>query len=274
MKKLPLARDRHPHPSLRGLPRHRQLFLVLRDKIVSGQVKGGDALPKEEALCEEFEVSRITVRRAMGDLIALGLIERRHALGTFVRRDIPLARPIPSLSFVGGLRKSAKETKAEVLLCEKAQPPAEVAQLLGLDAGVEALRVYRLRTSEGVPVMVVDSWIPLPYSAGIDAGALKERALYDLLLAQGIEFGRMVQEISASVADPEKAKLLGTEIGAPLLRIVRVMHDVADAPVQHLLIYLSPDRSRVLTEIPGAWINTLNAGQIVHEPSVGNGQDR
>jgi GntR family transcriptional regulator len=261
-----LADRNHRRFSPRGVPLHRQLFLVLRDQITSGLFKAGEALPKEEVLCEQFNVSRITVRRAINDLRALGLIERRHALGTFVRHDVPLARPIPSLSFVGGLRKSAEETKAEVLECTQTVPPAVVSALLGLARDVQALRVYRRRTFQGRPVMIVDSWIPLSHSRGIDAASLKTSALYDLLLAQGVEFGRMVQEISASVADPEKAKLMNIEIGAPLLKVTRVMHDAADKPVQFLIIYLSPDRSRILTEIPGDWINTLNPGQIVHDP--------
>ncbi|WP_043117349.1 GntR family transcriptional regulator, partial [Pseudacidovorax intermedius] len=69
-----------------GTSLHRQLFMVLRDEIVRGEYASG-LLPKEEALCERFGVSRITVRRALADLAAQQLVERRHGRGTFVRND-------------------------------------------------------------------------------------------------------------------------------------------------------------------------------------------
>ena len=74
-----------PLPRAPGTALHRQLFLVLRDEITRSVFAATGALPKEEALCERFGVSRITVRRALADLAALGLVERRHGRGTFVR---------------------------------------------------------------------------------------------------------------------------------------------------------------------------------------------
>ena len=75
----------------KGTPLHRQLFLTLRDQVSRGVFAPGSPLPKEETLCENFGVSRITVRRALADLAALGLLEKRHGLGTFVRLDLPPA---------------------------------------------------------------------------------------------------------------------------------------------------------------------------------------
>ena len=72
-----------------GTPLHRQLFAVLRDGILSGVYQPGSALPKEEALCERFGVSRITVRRTLEDLKAEGLIEKRQGRGTFVTVRTP-----------------------------------------------------------------------------------------------------------------------------------------------------------------------------------------
>lgn len=261
----PSARSTRSSPT-KGTPLHRQLFLVLRDQIASGVYKPGEALPKEEALCEQFSVSRITVRRAMSDLFALDLVERRHAQGAFVRGDAPLMRPIPSLSFMDGLKKAAMETDIKVLAVTQAEPPREVAQLLHIAPGERAVRIHRLRSIDKVPVLLLDSWIPSAFGDKLTAATVQKTALYELLVDQGIKFGRMIQEISASVADPEKAKLLRTEVGAPLLKLVRVMHDTKDKPIQYLLIYMSPDRSRILTDIPGNWINTMNAGQIVHDP--------
>src|SRR4051794_19095688 len=87
-------------PRSSGTSLHRQLFLVLREQIARREHAPGAPLPTEEALCEQFGVSRITVRRALQDLETQGFVERRHGVGTFVRESSPVARPSPSLNLV------------------------------------------------------------------------------------------------------------------------------------------------------------------------------
>src|SRR5882672_1769335 len=123
----------HRYPSAeftpaKGTSLHRQVFLVLRDQIGRGALVPGSVLPKEEALCERFGVSRITVRRALADLAAQGLVERRQGIGTFVRHDLPQPRERPSLSYIEGLRKTVVETQVTVLRVGQEDPPLEVAE--------------------------------------------------------------------------------------------------------------------------------------------------
>ena len=96
-----------------GVPLHRQLFLVLRDEIARGAISVGDPLPTEQTLCEQFGVSRITVRRALGDLADQGYIERRHGVGSFVRGTVPATRERGSV--MDELRQTQFETEVEVL---------------------------------------------------------------------------------------------------------------------------------------------------------------
>lgn len=249
----------------KGVSLHRQLFLVLREQIVRGTYEPGGALPTEEALCDHFGVSRITVRRTLADLAALGLIERRHGLGTFVRHDLPTPRAIPSLSLIDELKKAALETEVEVLEVAKAVPPREVASSLQLDPQEEAIHALRVRSIDGVPVMLTDAWVPMRLSKGVTANNLRKNALYEILLAQGMKFGRVVQEITAAVAGRGHADILKIEVGAPMLKVVRVMHDGDARPALHISVYLSPERSRILMDIPGETVNTLSAGQFVHD---------
>ena len=227
------------------------------------------ALPKEVDLCEQFGVSRITVRRALADLAALGLVERKHGLGTFVRGKFLLNRPLPNLSLMEQLKDSARATDVEVLQVEQATPPSEVATLLQLGLNEQAVHAIRLRSINTVPVMLTDAWVPVRLRKWVTAAKLRKMALYEVLLAQGIKFGRVVQEMSATIADPTRANHMKVEIGAPLLRLVRVMHDGAEKPMLHLTAYLPSDRSRILMEIPGETVNTLSAGRIVHDVPQG-----
>src|ERR1700734_274900 len=87
-----------------GVPLHRQLFLVLHDEIARGAIAPGDALPTEQSLCDQFGVSRITVRRALADLAEQGYIERRQGVGSFVRQHAPADPSVVSGSDMDGLR--------------------------------------------------------------------------------------------------------------------------------------------------------------------------
>lgn len=248
-----------------GLALHRQLYLVVRDQIVRAQWKAGEALPPEEALCRQFGVSRITVRRAFDDLAKEGLVERRHGLGTYVRDGVSRPRPNPSLNFLDGVREAVAGTQVQVLGVHRAQPPADIAEQLQLAGGEKAILARRIRLQHAVPLMITESWIPAHLGGNVSAKTLKKNALYEILLAQGVSFGRVIQEISAQAASPDQAQLLQTTAGAPLLVLTRLIHDEAAQPVQHLRVYMSAERSRVLMEIPGSQINKLAAGQVVHD---------
>ena len=249
-----------------GTSLHRQLFLVLRDQINAGVHPLGAALPKEEALCEHFGVSRITVRRALADLEAQGFVQRRQGRGTLVRMDAPVTPPSAGLSFIDSLRQTTRETRAEVLFVRTEPVPATVAALLQLGPDASAVHTLRLRKSGDTPLMLTDAWIPADLGKKVTAAALKRKPLYQILLGQGIRFGRVVQEISAEAADPWRASLLQTAVSAPLIRLTRLIRDVGNRPVQHLTIHVSPERSRVLMDISSDQTDTLSAGHIAHDP--------
>ncbi|SPC05113.1 Transcriptional regulator, GntR family-like protein [Cupriavidus oxalaticus] len=252
-------------PRARGTSLHRQLFMVLRDEILRGSYPSG-LLPKEEALCERFDVSRITVRRALADLAAEGLVESRHGRGTFVREDrLPMARERPSLSLIDSLRQAAIDTNVQVLQVEQVEAPLDVASMLQLVPGEKAVHALRLRSIDDTPVMLTDAWVPTRFGKQVTAASLRKHALYEILLAQGVKFGRVIQEITTQVCDPLNARLMKTEVGMPLLRVVRVIHDQESRPVQYIAVTMTPERSRILMDIPGDAVNTLSAGQFVHD---------
>jgi GntR family transcriptional regulator len=116
--------------------------------------------------------------------------------------------------------------------------------------------------------MVTEAWVPEEISRNVTSEELKKRALYEILIAQGIQFGRVVQEIAAVAASPFYAQQLNSELSSPLLKITRLLYDVNQRPVQHLTIHISPERSRVLMDISIDAVNTLAAGSIFHDVAL------
>jgi GntR family transcriptional regulator len=254
--------DRTPGTSL-----HRQIFLVLRDGIVQGTYPPLSALPKEEALVELFGVSRVTVRRALAELEAEGLVHRRHGVGTFVKSGLFAGGTVASLSYIDELRRTARTTEVRVIGVEMLNPPRAISSALQIAETDTALHAIRLRVRGATPLMVTEAWVPEGLGSKISVALLKRRALYEVLMDQGVVFGRVVQQISAESADPRKAGLLECEIGCALIRLNRLMHDRKGNPVLHLTAHLTPQHSQIVMEIPSDAIDTLSAGHIVHNPA-------
>jgi GntR family transcriptional regulator len=246
-----------------GVPLHRQLFLVLRDEIARGAIPVGDPLPTKQTLCEQFGVSRITVRRALADLADQGYIERRHGVGSFVRRTLPSTQQVGG-SVMDELRQTQFETEAEVLEFGLRTPPPAVADKVQFDG--DALHITRVRRERhtGEPLMVTEAWLPAALADAIDEDELGHAPLYDLLSTAGVTVDSMEHEFTAEIAGPRYAQLLDTAIGTALLRVNRVAFSAGNA--HHLLsILLSPNRSRIVVSQSAEELDTGGGFAIAHD---------
>jgi GntR family transcriptional regulator len=247
-----------------GVPLHRQLFLVLRDEIARGAIDAGDPLPTEQALCEQFGVSRITVRRALADLADQGYVERRHGVGSFARRPAAPVSRTASGSYMDELRQTEFETAAEVLELDLRPTPRSVSEKVELsDESLHITRVRReRRTAE--PLMVTEAWLPAGLAASITGAKLRRAPLYRLLSDAGITIDRMQHEISAEIAGPRYAQLLDTAIGSALLRVDRIAF-VDDVAHHMLSIRLSPGRSRIIVNQSAERLDDGEGFAIAHD---------
>jgi GntR family transcriptional regulator len=247
-----------------GVPLHRQLFLVLHDEIARGAMAPGDALPSEQALCDQFGVSRITVRRALADLAEQGYIERRQGVGSFVRQrvrsdDAPLVG-----SYMDGLRQTQFQTSIDVVEHDLRTPPSSIGDALGMST--EMLHILRVRRERRTrePLMITEAWLPTDLAATLSSAALKRKPLYELLSTAGVVIDRMQHEITAEIAGPRNAHLLNTAIGSALLRVNRLVF-VAGSPHHYVSILLSPSRSRVLMSQTATELQTGDGLAIAHD---------
>jgi GntR family transcriptional regulator len=247
-----------------GVPLHRQLFLVLHDEIARGAIAPGDALPTEQSLCDQFGVSRITVRRALADLAEQGYIERRQGVGSFVRqRGQPDEAPAAG-SYMDNLRQTQFQTSVDVVEHDHRNPPAMIGDALGGNA--EMLHILRVRRERRTrePLMITEAWLPAELSRVLTASALRRTPLYELLSGAGVLVDRMQHEITAEIAGPRNAGLLNVPIGSALVRVNRLAF-VAGEPHHYVSILLSPNRSRVLMTQTAAELDAGDGFAIAHD---------
>ncbi|ALG72860.1 GntR family transcriptional regulator [Azospirillum thiophilum] len=221
----------------------RRIYLLLRDRIVAGELPPGSRLPGEPALAAEHAVSRVTVRRALDLLDKEGLVQRKAGSGTFVH-DTRTVRPIVAdlSNVLSHLIDMGRSTDVKLLSFSYGLPSEAVAASLGLAAGERVQRSVRIRMIDGVPFSYltthVPEWIGLTWSEA----ELAARPLLELIERSGVQAERATQAISATLAGPEAAAALDLEIGSPLLSLTRVVYEPSGRGVEHLHALYRPDR--------------------------------
>lgn len=244
---------------------HKQLFVVLQQQILRGVLGDGDRLPTQEELCEQYGVSRITVRRALTDLQTAGLVRNEQGVGSFVTSALVGIKPPPTLGFVDSLRQVVEETKVHVLELAMARCPPHIATALQMDTGSQAVHVVRTRSRKNVPLMLLEAWLPPRFEEIVTRKALAGQPLFSLITREEKDVGRVIQEVNAEIADPFTASALGIEVNSAVLRIERLVHDLRHRPIQFLSIRSSPARSRLLMDIAGKDLSTLGTGRLIHD---------
>lgn len=249
----------------RGDLLHRQLFLALREQIRRGVYREGEPVPTEEQLCQSFGVSRITVRRAVADLVDEGWLERRQGRGTFVKPTAARPAGQGKSTFIESLAKRSKQTQVTVLEVARRTPPAQVAEAMGLAGPTELIYASRLRTIVDVPLLFVDSWVAPAHAAALTADSLAKHSISEMLLSGGASFRYVTEEITAVAADPHVAGLLKVEVGAPLLCVSRLVSEDVGKPVMYLTAYMTSERSRIVFSHEEQDLAQLYEGKLVHD---------
>ncbi|WP_353859643.1 GntR family transcriptional regulator [Azospirillum formosense] len=221
----------------------RRIYLLLRDRIIAGDLPPGGRLPGEPALAAEHAVSRVTVRRALDLLEKEGLVQRKAGSGTFVH-DSRSVRPIVAdlSNVLSHLIDMGRSTDVKLLSFGYVAPPEAIAESLGLKPGERVQRSVRVRLIDGEPFSYltthVPEWLGLTYSEA----ELAARPLLELIERSGVKTERATQAINATLAGPEAAAALDLEIGSPLLTLTRIVHDPSGRGVEHLHALYRPDR--------------------------------
>lgn len=226
------------------LPKHHQVYLVLLEKLKNGAFDKG--MPGEFALMAQYQVARVTVRKALARLVEEGLIERAPKRGTRPTANSAAICDMKLRGLLGNLVHINLKLSVQVLACEHIPANELVRAALKIPPGGAVLKSVRLRSSSDGPVSHVTSFIPTDLSGKI--GASKEPLMW-LMKEAGVDIGRARQKISAQLADAVVAPLLKVDVGCALLAVTRIFFDKRDRPVQFEHGLYRPDRYQYEMEL-------------------------
>jgi GntR family transcriptional regulator len=246
-----------------SVPLHLQVFNKLRSDIFRGVVKEGMQLPGEIALGEQFNVSRITIRRALDELAARGLIERVQGRGTTVSRRPSFS---PVVADVNGLLERnvliGLETTSRLAEFSYVPAPVEVAEALGLGHGATVQMAVRIRTRDAMPFAFVTSWIPEHIGRLFHEAELDTTPVLALLEQHGVMVDYVEQTISSQAATRAVGRALSVEPGSPLLKVERIVFATDGRPVEKSEVFYPADRHQYRI--------TLRRGERWAKPKAGD----
>ena len=212
-------------------PLYHQLMLRISADIEKGTYPVGSRIPPEHELEQLYQVSRVTVRRALAELTDEGLLERKQGKGTFV--SAPRVRQnLKSLhSFHDSCRINRVTPGTDVVhVKEKRAEPTDTEEL-NLPQGSNVLETLRVRRADGVPVVLERNRFSMAYAYLQDQDL--KGSLYGLLREYGVEPKLAVHDVSLCFATAEEAALLETETGVPLIRLHEVVYDQRGRPLHN-----------------------------------------
>ena len=250
-----------------GVPLFHQIAVILRDRIVSGELAPGARLPSEADICAAWNVSRITAKRALDALAAEGLVARARGRGTTVlARARPPASTTRLQGWVENLARMADGTTVDLLELHYLPLPAHVARELDLAPGTEAQRARRVRRLHGEALSHLETWVPVEIGRTWTAEDMAETPLARLLARAGRAPVSARQVVTATTAPPEVAATLGILAGAALLDVRRRLADAEGRPVEFVRALYRPDLYRFEMDLapegpgPEAWRAEAEAG--------------
>ncbi len=223
-------------------PRYHQVYVTLRTWVRDGTYKPGDRIPTEPQLCEMFDVSRITVRKAIDNLCREGWLVRQQGRGTFVQLSASRAAAAADLDHarnqVAGLAAATEVASLEVA---EVVPDDETRAALALGEGELVQRASHVRTVQGAPLGLITTFVPVDVAERVKADEMARQPMFELLRMAGILLARADQYIGATLAGVEAARALEVEVGAPLLRLTRTVFDVKGRPVERVVALYRAD---------------------------------
>lgn len=224
-------------------PLYHQLYSILKAAILDGTIPFDARMPTEQQLSGAFDVSRITAKRAMDELAAENLVVRFRGKGSHVTYRYTL-EPVsaPLVGMLENIKEMGRHSIVRVISIDKAVPPADVRESLGLEADATAHKVVRVSSNEnGKPYVYYRSWT-IGIKRGFTKRKLERNTRLDTIRDNDIRLVKVEQVLSAVNASMAIAKDLEVEPGAALLSIRRLGYVKSGAVVDVVDGFYNPKR--------------------------------
>ena len=221
-------------------PLYHQLMQRITADIERGTYATGSRIPPEHELEQLYQVSRVTVRRALAELTAKGLLERKQGKGTFVSMPGGSMQLKNLHSFHDSCKMNKAKPSTDVIHVKETEAQQADAEELNLNKGSRVLETLRIRRADNVPVVLERNRFSMAYAWLQDQDL--SGSLYTLLREYGVEPKLAVHDVSMRFATAEEAQLLDIKEGSPLVCLHEVIYDQRGRPLHNSIQLIRGER--------------------------------
>ncbi|EEJ71161.1 GntR family transcriptional regulator [Lactobacillus ultunensis] len=208
----------------------------IEEKIKKGQYKRQTALPDQETLAKEYNVSRLTIQKALDGLDRKGIVYKQSGMGTFVLGDIPFKdkRDAAVNAFIGlGNQLGKNNVSSKVLHYSVEFPDDKTQEYLNIDQTEPVYDIVRLRIYEEEPLMIEHTYMPVKLVPGLTKDVL-HASVYDYMHKKlNLKFGHAYRRIRAVKANKYDEKYLNAKKDDPMLELEQVVWLINGVPVEY-----------------------------------------
>jgi len=231
-------------------PLYNQIREYIAELILSGKLAPDNKIQSEREFSEDLGVSRMTVRRAITELVNEGLLERRHGSGTYVAQPKVTYEAREMVDYIQAMMQRNIATASQLLEFEVIAAGRRLAELLEIQIASPLYHVSVLRFANRVPVILERGFFPQSRWPNLEEWNLEKTSVYDLLTSiYKIAPSRISQTIEAVVAADTVAQQLRVKEGFPLLLLSRIMYEGTGLPIIFSQDFLRSDYARVHSDI-------------------------
>lgn len=231
-------------------PLYAKVELALAADISAGTLAPGTQLPPEDRLIARFGVSRTTVRKAIENLVARGLVEIRRGKGTFVAQRRITQELTELTGFVEDMQALGRMPTARLVDTQTLPADADVARQLALPQGSLVMRIRRVRLADGVAVSFDETYLPRDIGEKVATHDLDAEPIFSLLEDKyALPLTEADYRLEAITAPPEVAHALGIDPGSAIFLIERTSYTEAHRPIDYEKLYYRGDLISFVTRL-------------------------
>ncbi|WP_119071097.1 GntR family transcriptional regulator [Aggregatilinea lenta] len=225
-------------------PLYLQIYEELCDFLSNSDLKPGDRFPAELELVDKYDVARITVRRAIAEMVQEGRLVRKAGKGTFVAAPKIERQLVNVSSFSKRMEALGLQASSQVLVTKVVVATPRLSRELGVEQDSAVLALVRLRFSNQTPVAIENSYVSLLTCPDLDQVDFNTSSLYQVLDERyGLYPVKSEKTLELTTANAWEAKYLNVPQGSPLF-LVRAQVHGEEKPIEYVKILLRGDRFR------------------------------
>ncbi|MCT8139946.1 GntR family transcriptional regulator [Anaerobacillus sp. CMMVII] len=229
---------------------YEQVIIKIKEMIANGEIAPDEKLPNESELCDLFDTSRITIRRALKELANEGVIEILHGRGTFVRETKQQIHILNLKGYTEGMWIGQNSITKKILSNEIVTADEKLMELFERKEPFEVLKLARLIKDSNKAFSVDFAYFPLDIYPGISDLIEDNVSTFNIIHNKyGIKFGKARKEMEIVQPSPEISNLLDVSRIEPLVQIKKLIRDEYDVPVHYSKYYLYANKIKFYIDV-------------------------